>query len=249
MEEFVGKDLYLPFLSTVGASLTIILLGTISRRSRETKKKIYASSYIIDVCYRLITSELILLKHTINPHIAATEKIIEGDEKLLGTMFLSDEFDILTAGPTDFSHLPSEYKLLMGVDNIELVQLFDTLNYLHKNDTNRSALNQFVKDNLKSMHDFLSLHPDKQTDVLYTYHDYLTSLQHESRRMIAFILTAVAPSMRDYLKSYQFWLYRKKTAKAMLKHIQSRVKENRDLIPENDYMENVKHGGIQSEVS
>jgi hypothetical protein len=247
MEILLNEKLILPFLSTLGAALTIILMQFIARRVKETKQKIYAINYICDVSFRIISSEFFLTRHTIKPHIVATERIVEGDDELLVKTFLSNEFDILTAGSPGFSHLPNEYSLQIGYDDIKLVQMFDALLYLHKNETNRLSLNSFVKDNLKSMESFLSKTEDKQKDILYTYHDYLTSLGHESNRAILFISKSILPVMKDYLATYQFWLYSTKNAKNTIELIERQINENLDLVPENDYMEKVKNGGIQGE--
>ncbi|MCK5092142.1 MAG: hypothetical protein KAR30_06400, partial [Gammaproteobacteria bacterium] len=207
MEFLLNEKFIIPFLSILGASSTIILMQFIARRVKETKQRIYAVSYICDVSIRILSSEFILARHTIKPHIEATKRIVEGDEGLLAKTFLSNEFDILTAGALDFSHLPNEYSLQIGYDDIKLVQMYDMLLYLHKNETNRLSLNKFVKENLKSMEEFLSIPEEKQKDILYTYYDYLTSLEHESNRVIFFILNNIIPAMKEYLTSYRFWLY------------------------------------------
>jgi len=93
---FLGFDIFasdrflIPFLATLGASLTIIVLQFIQRDRQDTDKKMYAISYMMDVCSRIIGNELMLNKHTIIPHIEAAKKIIKGDNGLLKTMFLAD---------------------------------------------------------------------------------------------------------------------------------------------------------------
>jgi len=240
--------LLLPFLATLGASLTVVLLQFISRRVKETKQKIYAASYICDVSLRIITSEFILNRHTIQPHIEATRRISEGDEGLLRTTFLTNEFDILTAGRPNFGHLPNEFALQLGYDDIQLVQMYETLLYLHGNESNRLSLNAFVKQNLKSMESFLSKPPEKQQDILFTYYDYLHSLEHESNRIVLFIAATIAPAFRDYLSSFQFWLYRTSRVREIIQRIEHQIQENIDLMPDDDYMEKVRHGGIQGEL-
>lgn len=248
MEFLLNEKLILPFLATLGASLTILLLQFIARRVKETKQKIYAASYICDVSLRIISSEFILVRHTIKPHVEATKRILEGDEELLEKTFLSNELDILTAGAPDFSHLPNEYSLQIGYDDIRLVQMYDALIYLHKNETNKLSLNEFVKNNLKSMEGFLSKFSEQQKDILYTYYDYLFSLEHESNRIILFISKSIIPEMKKYLKSYQFWLYSTGSGKEIITSIEQQIHENIDLVPETDYMEKVKNGGIQGEL-
>jgi len=214
----------------------------------ETKQRIYAVNYICDVSYRVLYSEFFLLKHTIKPHIEATERIASGDIDLLTKTFLTNEFDILKSSSPNFSHLPNEFALQIGYDDITLVQLFETLLYLNQSEINRIDLNEFVKVNLKSMEKFTSEPKEKQKDILFTYHDYLTSLEHESNRIVLFILQNVCLLMRDYIISYRFWLYSTKSAKNTIKQILALGKANSDLIPESDYMQQVKNGGIQGEL-
>lgn len=249
MDFFLDERFIIPFLATVGASLTIILLQFYSRRIKETKQKIYAINYICDVAYRMLFSEFILKKHTINPHIEAIERIVAGDHDLLVKTFMSDEFDILKAPSANYSHLPNEYSLQIGYDDIVLVQLFETLLYLHKAEQNRLDLNEFVKNNLKSMESFVSKSSEKQEGILYTYYDYLTTQEHESNRVILFILDYLKPAMNDYIKSYPFWLYSTKKAKKTIKTITELANENAPLIPSSDYMEKViNSGGIQGQL-
>lgn len=92
---FWDEKFLVPFLATVGASLTMVLLLFISKFVNDHRKKLYAINYISNVCLIVLKSSLILKKHTIDPHIEATKRILSGNNKLLDDMFLSDEFDIL----------------------------------------------------------------------------------------------------------------------------------------------------------
>lgn len=219
-----------------------------ARRGKETKQKIYAVNYICDVAYRILFSEFILLRHTIKPHIEVTERITEGDHELLAKTFLKDEFDILKSHTPSFSHLPNEFSLQIGYDDINLVQIFETLLYFSSLEINRKDLNEFVKNNLKSMNSFVAKPGEEQQGILYTYHDYLTRLEHESKRNVIFILRYLKPAMKKYISSYRFWLYSTKNAKTIINKTLLLAKENKDLIPEKDYMEKVKNGGIQGEL-
>ena len=185
---FTDEKFIIPFLSalfaTLGASLTILLIQFINRYIKDKKKKIYATSYIADVCFRVLTSNLILKKHTVIPHIEAVQRILKGDEELLNTMFLADEFDVLTDKSFDFNILSDEYKILLGCDNINLIQSYEALIYMIKNDKIRTNFNEFVKHNLKSEHFFKNQTPDKQSDILNTYWDYLEKIKHEEDRNI-----------------------------------------------------------------
>ena len=240
-----NDNFLLPFYSTVGAAITLLLLQFVSRWVIEKRKKLYAAAYILDVCLRLRGSAFVLLRHTILPHVEATKRILKGDKNLLETMFMADEFDILKAGPVNFNHLSEEYKVLLGYDDIELVQMFEAINYLSLNDTNRQNLNTFVKENLKSRQKFSSLSNDEQADVLNTYWDYLTSLQHEENRLIAFISMIVIPKMRSYIKKTQFILFSTKAARAILAKLEAHEAEYSDLIPSSNFFERSKAGGIQ----
>jgi hypothetical protein len=248
MDFFLNEKFIIPFLSTLGAAVTIILMQFYARRVKETKQKIYASSYISDVAMRTIQSELILVKHTIKPHIEAVDRILEGDDELLEKMFLSNEFDILTAPAPEYNHLPNEYSLQIGYDDIKLIQMYENLLYHHKNESNRISLNLFVKENLKSMESFKSKSENERRDILYTYYDYLYSLEHESNRILWFSAYVLFPAFKEYLKSYQFWLYSIKSGKETILSARDHMNENIDFMPKQDYMERVRHGGIQGEL-
>lgn len=240
-----NDDFLMPFYATVGASITLLLLQFVSRWVTDKRKKLYAAAYILDVCHRVQSSAFILLRHTILPHIEATKQILKGDKKLLETTFMADEFDILTAGPVGFTHLSEEYKVLLGYDDIELIQMFEAVNYLSLNDANRLNLNSFVKENLKSRHKFSSLSDDEQNDILNTYWDYLGSIEHEENRLIAFISAVVIPRMRSYTKELQFLLFSTRASKAILTKLETDQTEYSDLIPGPDFFQRSKTGGIQ----
>ena len=98
------------------------------------------------------------------------------------------------------------------------------------------------------MESYLTKPVEKQKDILFTYHDYLTSLEHESKRIISFIANTIVPAMKEYLASYRFLLYATGSAQDIIEQIEQLLESNSDLVPNDDYMENVKHGGIQSEL-
>lgn len=241
-------NLLLPFLATLGASLAVIGVQAINRFETQQKQKIYAANYMLDVAYRILSSTITVKQRTILPHIEATKRIMEGDEELLEKTFLSDEFDILKAKGMRFSHLPNEYKLHVGYDDIELVQMFDTLVYLYEEDQNRKHLNEFVKENLKSMNGFLSMAPEKQNDVLNTYWDILSSLDHEANRVMFFVRDVVVPRLHAYIKEFQFILFRTGKAKKKIGAISALAEEYKEILPGPDYMESVRTGGIQREL-
>jgi len=248
MEFLLQDNLILPFLATLGASLAVFAVQAINRYEKQQKQKIYAANYMLDVAYRILSSTITVKQRTIIPHIEATKRIMEGDEELLHKTLLSDEFDILKAKGMHFSHLPNEYKLNVGYDDIELVQMFDALVYLYEEDENRKHLNDFVKENLKSMNGFLSMSLDKRNDILNTYWDILSSLDHEANRVMFFVRDAVLPRLHSYIRERQFVLFRTSKAKNKIEAISTLIEENNDLLPDSDYMEQVRNGGIQREL-
>jgi len=248
MAFFTDEKFLTPFLSTLGAALTIIMLQFIHRYINDRKKKIYAIGYIMHDCLGLLRSNLILKKHTIIPHIDVIKKIIGGDEKLLNTMFLADEFDILTDKPIDIDHLSEEYKVILGNDDINLVKSYETLNYLNKSIKTGEVFNDFVKNNLKSEHFFRSQSKDKQLDILNTYWDYLDKIKHKEDRSIAFILQIILPSIKKYIKRKQFLLFSTKSIRMLTNEAEDSLIDFRDVLPEKDFLEKAIRGGIQKVV-
>lgn len=250
MAFFTDEKFLIPFLSalvaTLGASLTILLIQFINRYAKDKKKKIYATSYIADVCFRVLTSSLILKKHTVIPHIEAVKRLIEGDEALLNTMFLADEFDILTDKSFDFNILSEEYKILLGCDDISLIQSYEVLIYMIKNDKTCVNFNEFVKQNLKSEHFFKSQSPDKQLDILNTYWDYLEKIKHEEDRSISFILEILMPSIKKYTDSKQFCCFSTESIITTRNKVNNTLSNFKDFLPEKDYIKKTMHGGIQN---
>lgn len=249
MSIFANDKFLVPFLSallaTLGASLTILLIQFIWRYIKDKQKKIYAASYIADVCFRVLTSELILKKHTVIPHIEATQRILKGDEELLKTMFLADEFDVLTDKSFDFNILSDEYKVLLGCDDISLVQEYETLIYMIKNDTTQTNFNEFVKNNLKSEHLFKSQTPEKQSDTLNIYWDYLDKIKHEEDRNISFILEILFPSLTKYTDSTQFCCFSKESIITTKNKINRTLSQFKDVVPEKGHIKKKMHYGIQ----
>lgn len=241
----MNEKLYLPLLATLGASLAVIGFQAINSYEKEQKQKVYAVNYMLDVAFRILSSTLIVKNHTIVPHIEATKRILEGDPELLEEMLLTDEFDILKAPPMDYSHLPNEYKVLVGYDNIELVQMFDTFLYVSSADENRTHLIDFVKSHLKKVSEFKSKNDEEKDDILNTYWDILESLDHESRRVLVFVRDMLLPSLNRYIKGNQFILFRTSSAKSKISSIDSLIESNQDSFPEKGYMEKVRQGGIQ----
>lgn len=237
--------LFFPFLATLGASLAIIATQTISRRVQEQKQKIYAVNYMSDMSFRILSSTLTVKLKTIIPHIDATKRMMAGDDELLEKCLLADEFDILKSKAMSSSHLPNNYKVLIGYDDLELVQAFDTLIFSYESDENRLHLNEFVKKKLKSMKSFLSFDLNEKTDILNTYWDILDALDHESNRILFFVRYIILPRLKTYINSKQFFLFKTSAAKRRIIDIEQMIITNNDSFPKPDYLEKIKDGGIQ----
>lgn len=235
----------IPFLSTAGAALTIIILQSIHRVDSERKKKLYAVAYMADVSLRLLQSSLILRKNTIMPHIEAAKNMITGDRDLLKKTFLADEFDILTDDPIAFSNIPEEYKVLIGYDDIVLLQAFETIQYLNRTHKTRNNFNNFVKLNLKSELSYANKGQDEQVDILSTYWDYLDKIDHEKNRVIAFVLYIFLPRVQQYINRTGFLLYSKKNITTQLDKAADLHNDYRSIIPEPGFFEKSVSGGIQ----
>lgn len=237
--------LWLPFLATVGASFTVLAIQALNQFRKEHRQRLYAVGYMADVLYRLVQSELIIQKHTIGPHIEATKRILSGDHELLELTLDTDEFDILAAGPLTFMKLSDDHKLLVGYDDIQILQAFDTLLYLHADDTDRLALRAFVAKNLKSKKQFLELKEDHQADVLNTYWDYLTSLEHDGKRLTAFVFYIIVPMLRTYIDSKKFALFRTKSISGTLDQVQSLHGQYEEFVPGPEFFQQTRDAGIQ----
>jgi hypothetical protein len=239
------SELWLPFLATVGASLTVLAIEAINRYVKEQRQRVYAVGFMVDVLYRLVHAELIILKHTIAPHIEATKRMLSGDCKLLEVTLDADEFDILAAGPMTAIDLPPDHKLLVGYDNIQLVRAFDSLLYLNSDDTQRTALRSFVAENLKSKKKFLEIGIEHQHDILNTYWDYLRALEHQANRLVAFAFHIFTPMLRTYAGSKRFTLFSTKQVFAMLDRISALQSDFKDFVPTPEFFKQSRDGGIQ----
>ena len=245
----LNEKLVLPLLATLGASLTVLFIQFNTRRVKETKQKVYAVSYIIHQCYKILFSELSILKATVIPHIKAIERILDGDEDLLSTMFLADEFDILKAPSPKLTHLPDEYLLLVGYDDIHLASMYETLIYLESDNTCRLDLNDFVRKDLKNRNAFLSLDSKTKIDILHEYYDHLTTIEHVTNRKIFFIVYSILPKFFNYIKTYRFWLYSKKSIKNEKSCIKQVLSNYKDFVPKANFGEQSMDGGIQKEIT
>jgi hypothetical protein len=249
MQSFINfitnQEFLILFSSTVAASLTMVLLQFINQFVADRRKKLYAVAYFIDIAYRMMFISLTMKKHTIVPHIKATKKILTGDREILRTMFLADEFDVLTDEPFQPSDLPEEYKVLVGIDDMNLIQSYEFLSYSSKNTTIRKSLNEFVKANLKS-HLLFAQKPDEvQQDILNTYWDYMSSIEHEEDRVIFHVLYTAVPQIKEYIKTRQFLFFSKQSINKMLALIGDLSSKYRDVIPEEKVIKDVLTGGIQ----
>jgi hypothetical protein len=237
--------LWLPLLATVGASFTVLAAQSLNQYRKEHRQRLYAIGYMADVVRRLVQSELIIQKHTIIPHIEATKRILSGDRELLELALDTDEFDILAAGPITFMRVPDDHKILVGYDNIQIVQAFDALLYLHADDTNRLALRAFVSKHLKSKKRFIEASEDHQADILNTYWDHLRALEHEGKRLAAFTFYIIAPMLRAYIGTRRFAIFRTKSISDTLDQVQSLHAEYKEFVPGPDFFQATRDSGIQ----
>lgn len=246
MLDFILDPKFLiPFLSTAGASLTIIILQSIHKIDAERKKKLYAVSYMTDACVRLLQASLIIKDKTITPHIKAAKQIMAGDNELLKTIFLADEFDVLTDDPVNFNNIPEEYKVLLGYDSIEFLQSFEMVLYLYKIEKMKNSFNEFVKANLKSELAYAQKNQDEQIEILSTYWDYLDKLSHEEDRVIAFVLYIFLPHAQDYINRFAFLLYSKKDINDLFSKAWELSEQYKSIIPGTDFFQQSVNGGIQ----
>ena len=245
MEFLLNPKFLIPFLSTAGASLTIIILQSIHKIDVERKKKLYAVSYMTGVCLRLLQASLIIKNNTIIPHIKAAKQMMSGDKDLLKNTFLADEFDILTDDSFNFSNLPDDFKVLIGYDDIDFLQSFETILYLYKIDNTKNGFNEFVKSNLKRELVFNNKNQDEQFDILSTYWDYLDRLSHEEDRLIAFILHIFLPRLQQYINRIGFLLYSKKNIKNQIDKAKYFSNEYQNIIPNSNFFHESISGGIQ----
>jgi hypothetical protein len=172
--------------------------------------------------------------------------MIEGDESLIRKTFLADEFDILTDSAIDFNNLPEEYKVLVGYDDILLLQAFETISYLNRIDKTRNSFNEFVKLNLKSQLAFEHKSKDEQIDILKTYWDYLDKLDHEENRLIAFVLYIFLPRVQGYINRISFLFYSKKNITTRLNGAVDLHNRFRTIIPDKSFFEKSLSGGMQN---
>jgi hypothetical protein len=164
---------------------------------------------------------------------------------LLEIMFFSDEFDILTDATVEFSPLLEEYKILLGIDDIDMVQAYEFIMYSKRNIAVQKTFNEFVKNNLKSQHLFNQKTQDAQRDVLNIYWDYLDKLRHKGDRNICFIIDRIVPHIKEYIKEKQFLFFSKKSIKRSLIKIESAIFDFKDVLPEKNMLKNIANGGIQ----
>lgn len=135
--------------------------------------------------------------------------------------------------------------MLVGYDDMQLLQAFETILYLNRIDKTRSSLNDFVKLNLKSELSFANKSQNEQVDILSTYWDYLDKLDHEENRIIAFVLHIFLPRVRQYINRMSLFLYSKKNITTQLDGAVDLRNKYRSIIPEPSFFEKSVSGGIQ----
>ncbi|MCF8054090.1 MAG: hypothetical protein K9K75_02580 [Deltaproteobacteria bacterium] len=243
---FQNEKFLFPFFSTLGATLTVLIFQFVSRYVSEKKKKIFAISYMYDVSLRVIEANLILKKHTILPHIGAIERAFEGEAKFVHALFESDDFKILTDNSLNFSLLPEEHKVLIGCDNIKLIQAFEAMLYFFGLKTKSEQLNTHATVNLHSESAFVKHDASKQTEILETYLNNLFSVKHENDRAIWFALHVVLPALNQYSNSLSFLGFNRNSIKSTKNILDTKIQVYKEFLPERNLMGKKKKSGIQA---
>ena len=198
-----------------------------------------------DACVRLLQASLIIKNNTIIPHLKASKQIMAGDNDLLKTMFLADEFDVLTDDSVNFNNIPEVYKVIIGYDSIEFLQSFEMVLYLYRVEKTKNSFNDFVKSNLKSELAFHQKSQNERIEILSTYWDYLDRLSHEEDRVIAFVLYIFLPHAQKYINRFSFLLYSKKDINKLFNKAKELSAQYKSIIPDTDFFQQSVSGGIQ----
>jgi len=164
-------------------------------------------------------------------------------------MFKSDEFDILTSPSLEFNHLPQEYKLLMGFDDMKTLQAIEFLSSLIIDNSSKTNLNDFVKNNLKSELAFYSKSENEQVDLLQIYWDYLDQIDHTIDRINGYIINILVPTIKKYKNKRNFFFFYKKEINKNLKELIKLKKEFEHIIPDIEQLKNNLDNGIQKEIN
>lgn len=234
------------FFATLGASLSIMILGLISRTLNIQKQKIYAITVMASWAVRQLQSEAFLKEKTISPHIDATKKILEGDRELLNKLLVADEFDILTASNISIGSIPENFKLAIGFSNLRLIQVYEAAQGMATDEYDRTCLNEFVKNKLKDYLAFKQLSLEEQDSILNTYWDYVDRLSRNSNRMMVLLMNTLIPEISNYLKKKQFKLFSTKEATDWLNKVEAILEQHKDEIPNNEeYFNWLKNSGIR----
>lgn len=248
MEFLQSYEFLVPFLSTLMAALAVIFIQFVFRFIDEKKKKLYATEYIVDVLQKVLFSNCFLKAKTVLPHIRAMERVLDGEVSLLQTMFDNDDIDILTDQIEHFYGLTEEHKILIGLDDLQLLQMFEKIICLEKNDSTIRPMNKFVKNNLKSIDDFNSLDVSQQQSCLTTYLNYLQRIDHSFTRTIFMITKTAKPRAEEYEKRKEFMLFSRKNIKSILSKIDEVIDEYKEIIPKDDFTKEMSEGGIQNQI-
>jgi hypothetical protein len=152
---------------------------------------------------------------------------------------------VLTDDPINFNNIPNEYKVLIGFDNIEFLQSFETVIYLYKIEKTKNSFNDFVKSNLKSELLFNRKNKEEQIDILNTYWDYLEKLSHKEDRVIAFVLYICLKHVERYIDRYSFIFYSRKSIRGLLSKAMNLNDQYHEIIPDSDFFQQAINGGIQ----
>ena len=238
---FFEEKFLVPFLSTLVASVTVLLVNRINARSNRQRKKIYATTYMADSFQRALHSNLIIKVHTILPHLEAIQKIIDGDNGLLYDMIINDDVDVLQDKAFRFMSLPDEYKVLVANDDVELVQIWDALNYLQ--DTAQEK-KHFGSQELSTFDGFMSLDHRRRNDILDARRKFLERRLHEADRTIDHI-RRFYPRLQEYMKNWQFIFYQKKSFWKKMIDIDEILQAYKRDLPPAELLEQRRLSGIK----
>lgn len=242
ISDFFYRDKFLvPFLATLVASLTILSVNNLNERSRRTSKKVYAATYIAESLRRALHSYLILKVDTIIPHLQAVDKVLDGDARILRALIENDEVEILQGKNFTFPSLPEDYKVLLGIDDVTIIQMWDTFRYLQET---ADAKGPFASEEMRSFDIFMSLSQQRREQILRSRRDRLERSLHEADRIIH-LVRLFYPKIKQYMSGIAFFFRAKKSFHHISVQIEQILEEYADLLPPADILEQRRCSGIK----
>jgi hypothetical protein len=239
---FFSKEKFLvPFLATLVASLTILLVNRLNERSKTKKKKIYAVTYIADSLQRALHCSLIIKIDTIIPHIEAVERILQGEYRILEQMIENDDINILQDDSFHFPSLPENYKILLGIDDIEIIQMWDAFRHLQE----KAAVKKHLwSEELSNFDSFMSLSQQRREQILRQRRDFLERKLLEADRTIQ-LIRLFYPRVRRYMDGINFVFRSKTSFRRAISHIEHILASHADYLPPANFLEQRRVSGIK----